>query len=98
MLDDFTQSLKKRLRNLYLKDHSTTIVITQKMLDSALKDASSKLTGKYLDQIQQFLIDVSLNNYDDFSHRIEALKNELESYKIADEPKKAIGFSHNENE
>ncbi len=96
MLIDFTQSLKKRIRNLYLKDHSTTIKITQKMVDAALRDASSKLTGNYLDQIQQFLFDVSLNNYDDFTQRIEALKNELEHYKIIDEPKKPIGFSHND--
>ena len=96
MLIDFTQSLKKRIRNVYLKDHSKTISITQKMIDTALRDASSKLTNTYLDQIQQFLFDVSLNNYEDFSHRIEALKNDLEHYKIIDEPKKPIGFSHND--
>ncbi|WHF52087.1 hypothetical protein QGN23_02135 [Chryseobacterium gotjawalense] len=66
------------------------------MLDASLRDASSKLTGDYLDQIQQFIFDVSLNNYEDFSQRIEALKNELEHYKVTDEPKKPIGFSHND--
>lgn len=96
MLIDFTQSLKKRIRNLYLKDHSTTIIISEKMIDVSLRDASSKLTGNYLDQIQQFLFDVSLNNYDDFTQRIEALKNELKHYQIIDEPKKSIGFSHND--
>ena len=98
MLIDFTQSLKKRIRNLYLKDHLLTIKINQKMLDAALRDASSKLTGNYLDQIQQFLFDVSLNNYEDFPQRIEDLKKELEHYKIIDEPKKPIGFSHNEEQ
>ncbi|QOW09339.1 ATP-binding protein [Kaistella flava (ex Peng et al. 2021)] len=96
MLIDFTQSLKKRIRNLYLKNNSTTIKITQKMLDASLRDASSKLTGTYLDQIQQFIYDVSLNNYEDFTVRIEALKVEVEHYKIVDEPTKPIGFTHND--
>ena len=96
MLIDFTQSLKRRIRNLYQKDNSTTINITKKMLDASLRDASTKLTGTYLNQIQQFIFDVSLNNYEDFTVRIEALKKELEHYKIIDEPKKPIGFSHNE--
>ena len=96
MLIDFTQSLKRRIRNLYQKENSTTINITKKMLDASLKDASSKLTGTYLNQIQQFIFDVFLNNYEDFTVRIEALKKELEHYKIIDEPKKPIGFSHNE--
>ena len=96
MLIDFTQSLKRRIRNLYQKDNSTTINITKKMLDASLRDASTKLTGTYLDQIQQFIFDVSLNNYEDFAVRIEALKKELEHYQIIDVPKKPIGFSHNE--
>lgn len=96
MVIDFTQSLKRRIRNLYQKNNSTSINITKKMLDASLRDASTKLTGVYLDQIQQFIFDVSLNNYDDFTVRIQALKKELEHYKIIDEPKKPIGFSHNE--
>lgn len=96
MLIDFTQSLKRRIRNLYQKENSTTITITKKMLNSSLRDASSKLTGTYLDQIQQFIFDVSLNNYEDFAVRIEALKKELEHYKISEEPKKPIGFTHND--
>ena len=95
MVIDFTQSLKRRIRNLYQKNNSTSINITKKMLDASLRDASTKLTGVYLDQIQQFIFDVSLNNYDDFTVRIQALKKELEHYKIIDEPKKPIGFSHN---
>ena len=66
------------------------------MLDASLRDASTKLTGVYLDQIQQFIFDVSLNNYEDFTTRIEALKIELEHYQIVDEPKKPIGFSPNQ--
>lgn len=98
MLVDFTQSLKKRIRNIFLKNHSTSIKIDKKMLEAALRDASSKLTENYLDQVQQFLTDVSLNNYDDFTQRIESLKDELEHYKIIDEPKKPIGFIHNNEE
>ncbi|QDP84121.1 ATP-binding protein [Chryseobacterium sp. SNU WT5] len=97
MLIDFTQSLKKRIRNIYLQNHSSDIKITQKMLDGALKDASSKLTDNYLNQIQDFIFDVSVNNYDDFPQRIEALKKELLHYKVVDLPNNPIGFSHNED-
>ena len=96
MLIDFTQSLKKRIRNVYLKDQTLPVIITQKMQDAALRDASKKLTNTYLDQIDQFLFDVSLNNYDDFKHRIDALRTELEHYNIVALPKKPIGFSHND--
>ncbi|MDN3608004.1 hypothetical protein QWY78_13940 [Kaistella yonginensis] len=98
MVIDFTQSLKKRIRNIYLKDSEKTIKITQKILDASLRDASSKLTATYLDQIQQFIFDVSLNNYEDFTQRIEALKIELDHYKLVAEPKKPIGFSHNDDQ
>lgn len=96
MLIDFTQSLKKRLRNIYLKTNSDQIVINQNLLDSSLKDASAKLTEEYFNQIHQFIVDVSLNNYDDFPDRIEALKSELNSYKIVEKPAKSIGFTHNQ--
>ena len=96
MLIDFTQSLKKRIRNVYLKDQTLPVVITQKMQDAALRDASKKLTSTYLEQVDQFLFDVSLNNYDDFKQRIDALRTELEHYKIVDLPKKPIGFSHSD--
>lgn len=68
------------------------------MIDASLRDVSSKLTATYLDQIQQFLFDVSLNNYEEFTQRIETLKSELRHYQIIDEPKKPIGFSHNDEE
>ena len=96
MLIDFTQSLKKRLRNVNLKNSSEDIIIDQTLLESALRDASAKLTKEYLNQIQQFIMDVSLNNYDDFPERIEALKTELNFYKIEERPTQSIGFSHNE--
>lgn len=96
MVVDFTQSLKKRIRNIYLKDHSENVKIDKTLLDSALRDASAKLTEEYLTQVAQFIQDVSLNNYDDFPLRIEALKNELEKYKVVEPPQKTIGFTHNE--
>ncbi len=95
MLIDFTQSLKKKIRNTYLKDPSTEIKITKKMLESALKDASTKLTPNYLNQIDQFIADVSLNNYEDFSRRIDALETELNHYKTVEKPTQSIGFNHN---
>ena len=98
MLIDFTQSLKKRLRNVNLKNSSENISIDKKLLESALKDASAKLTEEYLDQIHQFITDVSRNNYDDFPDRIEKLKIELNHYKIVEKPLHSIGFTHNEPE
>lgn len=98
MVIDFTQSLKKRIRNLYYKTRNENLSIDANILDSALRDASAKLTEEYLNQVQQFIYDVSLNNSDDFSVRLENLKNELESYKIVEEPVRTIGFQHNEEE
>ena len=47
---------------------------------------------EYLNQIAQFISDVSINNYDDFPKRIAALKDELDSYKVVETPRKSIGF------
>ncbi|KIA88641.1 AAA family ATPase [Kaistella jeonii] len=96
MIIDFTQSLKKRIRNLYLKDSSDQIKIDSNLLNSALRDASAKLTEEYLDQVSQFITDVSKNNDDDFPLRIEELKKELEHYKVVEAPRQTIGFAHNE--
>lgn len=98
MIVDFTQSLKKRIRNQYLKDNSEDIIIDTKLLNAARRDASSKLTEEYLNQVAQFIGDVSINNYDDFPKRIDALQNELESYKVVEAPRKSIGFQPNKEE
>lgn len=95
MLIDFTQSVKKRVRNLYSKENSTEIKITKKLLDAALKDASTKLTDIYLNQVEQFLREVTRNNYDEFAHRIIDLAKELERYRIVEKPTKSIGFNQN---
>ena len=92
MIVDFTQSLKKRIRNQYLRDNSEHIKIDSKLLNAARRDASAKLTDEYLNQIAQFISDVSINNYDDFPKRIAALKDELDSYKVVETPRKSIGF------
>jgi len=98
MLIDFTQSLKKRIKNLYQKNKTEKLVIDQKTLNSALRDAASKLTEEYLEQIARFLTDVIINNPEDFQLRINALKTELETYRIVEEPTRAIGFQHNEED
>ena len=98
MIIDFSQSLKKKIRNLYLKNSSQKIVINNQLLEAAFREAAAKLTGEYLNQVAQFLQDVSLNNYDDFPRRIEALKQELDSYKMVETPRKTIGFTHNEDQ
>lgn len=98
MIIDFTQSLKKRIRNIYLNDHSEDIMIDAHLLEAALRDTSAKLTEEYLNQIDQFIQDASMNNYDEFSQRIEALKKELENYKVVEAPLKSIGFKHNDEQ
>ncbi len=96
MVVDFTQSLKKRLKHQYERTKNENLKIDQKLLEGALRDASVKLTEEYLNQIAQFLHDVSINNYDDFARRIENLKSELDAYKVKEAPRKSIGFQHNE--
>lgn len=96
MIIDFTQSLKKRIRSKYQQTKDENLKLDQNLLKGALRDASVKLTDEYLNQVAQFIHDVSQNNYDDFSNRIEALKTELETYKVVEVPRRAIGFQHNE--
>ncbi|MCW3161211.1 ATP-binding protein [Chryseobacterium oryctis] len=98
MLIDFTQSLKKRIKNLYQKTRNENLKIDQSLLNGALRDASSKLTEEYLDQIARFLNDVIINNLDEFRFRVQALKKELDSYRIEEEPQRVIGFQHNGDE
>ncbi|MGH1516077.1 AAA family ATPase [Chryseobacterium sp. JK1] len=96
MLIDFTQSLKKRIKNLYQRTRNEKLKIDQNLLSGALRDAGSKLTEEYLDQVAHFLADAIINNFDDFKFRIQALKSELETYRVVEEPQRAIGFQHND--
>ncbi|WP_374439839.1 AAA family ATPase [Epilithonimonas sp.] len=96
MIIDFTQSLKKRIRNLYLKNRTETITISKGILDASLKESASKLTAEYFNNVQQFLSEASANSYDRFAGRIENLKQELETYKAKEEPLRTIGFHLNE--
>lgn len=98
MLIDFTQSLKKRMKNLYQRTKNEKLKIDQGLLNAALRDAAGKLTEEYLDQVARFLADAIINNFDEFQFRIKALKAELETYKVVEEPRRAIGFSHNDEE
>jgi len=98
MLIDFTQSLKKRIKYLYYKTKNENLKIDKNVLDGALRDAAGKLTGEYLDQIAAFLKDVIINSSDQFQYRIHSLKTELDAYRVVEEPRRAIGFQHNEEE
>lgn len=98
MLIDFTQSLKKRIKNLYQKTRNENLKIDQNLLKAALRDAAGKLTKEYLDQIARFLADVIVNNFDQFQNRVKDLKTELDSYRAVEEPRRVIGFAHNEEE
>jgi hypothetical protein len=98
MLIDFTQSLKKRIKNLYQKTRDENLKIDQNLLRGALKDAAGKLTAEYLDQIARFLSDVIINNFEQFQNRVKQLKTEIDFYRTVEEPRRVIGFSHNEEE
>lgn len=98
MLIDFTQSLKKRIKNEYQKTRNENLKIDQKLLKGALRDAAAKLTEEYLDQIARFLKDAIINNFDQFQQRIQNLKKELDTYKAVEEPRRIIGFHHNGEE
>lgn len=98
MLIDFTQSLKKRIKNEYQKTRNKNLKIDQKLLKGALRDAAAKLTEEYLDQIARFLADAIINNFDQFQQRIQNLKKELDTYKAVEEPRRIIGFHHNGEE
>lgn len=98
MLIDFTQSLKKRIKNRYQRVRNEKMVIDEVLLNGALRDAAAKLTEEYLTQIAQFLNDVIINNLDDFQMRIHALKSELETYQAVETPRREIGFQHNDAE
>jgi SpoVK/Ycf46/Vps4 family AAA+-type ATPase len=98
MLIDFTQSLKKRIKNLYQRTKNENLKIDQNLLNGALRDAAGKLTEEYLDQVARFLADVIINNYDQFQYRVQSLKTELDAYKVVEEPRRAIGFHHNGEE
>jgi SpoVK/Ycf46/Vps4 family AAA+-type ATPase len=95
MIIDFTQSLKKHIKNQYKRQRTVQMQISPSILEAALRDALAKLTEEYFNQIMQFIQDVSVNNYEPFSMRIEEMKAELESYKVQEAPEKAIGFQHN---
>lgn len=94
MVIDFTQSLKKRLRTQYLRHKSNQLRIDSTMLDYSLRQAATKLTDEYLSSVQQFIREVSASDYDVFARRIEALKKELDTYRVKEAPRRKIGFDH----
>ncbi|UMQ41895.1 ATP-binding protein [Chryseobacterium sp. Y16C] len=98
MLIDFTQSLKKRIKNLYQRTKNENLKIDQNLLNGALRDAAGKLTEEYLDQVARFLSDVMINNFDQFQYRVQGLKAELDAYRVVEAPTRAIGFHHNGEE
>ncbi len=96
MVIDFTQGIKKRLRNQFLKVKTHSFRIDKSILENSFVEAASKLTDEYLNSVQQFIMEVSANDYDVFSRRIEALKKELKAYQVVEKPRRSIGFHHEE--
>ena len=96
MITDFTQSLKKRIRSLYLKNKTENIQIKDGIIEASLKESASKLTGEYLNNVLEFLSEAENNSYDRFTIRINDLKQELETYKAKEDPIRTIGFHTND--
>ncbi|WP_144282430.1 AAA family ATPase [Chryseobacterium echinoideorum] len=94
MLIDFTQSLKKRIKNAYHRSRNENLIIDEILLNGALRDAAAKLTQEYLSLVARFLNDVVINNFDDFQKRVQDIKAELQTYQIIEEPRRAIGFQN----
>ena len=46
-----------------------------------------------LNEVQQFIREVSANDYDVFAARIEAMKKEFQAYIIKEKPHRKIGFN-----
>lgn len=92
MVIDFTQSLKKRLRNHYLKVKTPQFDISSKIIELCYIECASKLNDEYLVSIQEFIRQVSANDYDVFARRIEQMKKELAFYTIKEKPARKIGF------
>lgn len=96
MVIDFTQSIKKRIRNKYLKVKNHEIKLDKDLLELSFLESASKLNDDYLASMKTFLIEVSSRDYDVFSSRIEALKQELIFFTKAEPRQRAIGFGHHD--
>ncbi|QQV03657.1 MULTISPECIES: AAA family ATPase [Chryseobacterium] len=94
MLIDFTQSLKKRIKNAYQRTRNENLIMDETLLHGALRDAAAKLTQEYLNLVARFLTDVVINNFDDFQKRVQDIKTELQTYQVVEEPRRAIGFQN----
>lgn len=93
MMIDFTQSVKKRIRNQYLRNKTHEFKIEKALLEASFIECASKLTDDYLNEVQQFIREVSANDYDVFAARIEAMKREFQAYIIKEKPNRKIGFN-----
>lgn len=96
MVIDFTQSLKKRIRNLYLKKESAALTIDRNLLEASYKEAAGKLTGDYLNSVSLFLQEASINSHEEFSSRILQLQQELQYYTKKEIPIRSIGFNQDD--
>lgn len=93
MLEDFVQTLKKKIRSLFLKLHTTEFKLEESLLEAAKKEAGEKLTEEYFKQVQQFIWEVKQNSPEEFEKRLEVLSAELDSYRKKEAPRRKIGFS-----
>ncbi|MCX8482417.1 MAG: hypothetical protein ORN50_02465 [Crocinitomicaceae bacterium] len=91
---DFTQLLKRRIRNEYLNNSTEDITINRETIDKILMEVSSKITKVDIEQFAQFYNEVKSMGEEMYAERLNYLFLELEFHfrKNKKEAPKPIGF------
>lgn len=91
---DFTQLLKRRIRNEYLHNSTEDITINREIIDKILMEVSSKITKVDIEQFAQFYNEVKSMGEEMYAERLNYLFLELEFHfrKNKKEAPKPIGF------
>ncbi|WP_336664977.1 ATP-binding protein [Elizabethkingia meningoseptica] len=98
MLIDFTQGVKKRIHAEYMRQQEQNIPISDKIINAAISEALAKLTPEYLNQCAVFVLELTQNLSTEFPQRIQKLNEELDHYRIKEEPIRKIGFNQEEED
>jgi SpoVK/Ycf46/Vps4 family AAA+-type ATPase len=80
LIVDFTQLLKKRLRNIYKREQTIEIRMTDELLTGIIEDTSAKITSKDVEFYSQFYNEVKKLSETTYSERLRFLFSELSVY------------------
>ncbi|EQB93427.1 AAA family ATPase [Elizabethkingia anophelis] len=98
MMIDFTQGIKKRLHSEYMRLQGQNVMISEKIINAALSESLAKLTPDYLNQCAVFISEFNQNLSTEFPLRIQKLSEELDHYRIKEEPIRKIGFNQEDED